>query len=253
MKALAFFAHPDDETILAGGTLALLAHIGADVYYLCATDGGGGELGDPPVCNREDLGKFRQRELECAVAALGGKQVRSLNYIDPLVGNNNELFAFADDFDLLVRQVMAEIISLSPEILISHGSNGEYGHPAHVQVYQAAHEAVQRLGNRAPTWYTVQAAYAGNPKPHAMNINDPADLILDISSVLDRKIKAAFCHQSQNALFVRRKSKEAGQIIPLSEAIVSSESLHLAFTPSGQDLLKQMLLPLNCFLENSGK
>ena len=47
MKALAFFAHPDDETMLAGGTLALLAHSGVGVHYLIATSGEGGEAGEP--------------------------------------------------------------------------------------------------------------------------------------------------------------------------------------------------------------
>jgi len=55
MNALAVFAHPDDETMLCGGTLALLAKEGWKVHYLCATRGEGGEVGDPPVCSIEDL------------------------------------------------------------------------------------------------------------------------------------------------------------------------------------------------------
>jgi len=50
VNVLAFFAHPDDETMLAGGILALLSRGGAQVHYLCATRGEGGEVGEPPVC-----------------------------------------------------------------------------------------------------------------------------------------------------------------------------------------------------------
>ncbi len=49
MNILAFFAHPDDETMLCGGTLALLARAGARVHLLIATRGEGGENGEPPV------------------------------------------------------------------------------------------------------------------------------------------------------------------------------------------------------------
>ncbi len=48
MNVLAFFAHPDDETMLAGGTLALLAELGATVYYVCTTRDEGGETGELP-------------------------------------------------------------------------------------------------------------------------------------------------------------------------------------------------------------
>ncbi len=65
---LTFFAHPDDETILAGGTLALLALLatlamhGAPVHYLCATRGGGGETWNehprPRLANRDQPAHF---------------------------------------------------------------------------------------------------------------------------------------------------------------------------------------------------
>ena len=74
MNLVCFFAHPDDETILTGGVLALLAANGVNVHYVCATRGEGGELGAPPV-DREQLGDARERELVCAVGKLGGKSL----------------------------------------------------------------------------------------------------------------------------------------------------------------------------------
>jgi LmbE family N-acetylglucosaminyl deacetylase len=47
MKVLAFFAHPDDETMLCGGTLALLSKAGIEIHLVCATRGEGGECGEP--------------------------------------------------------------------------------------------------------------------------------------------------------------------------------------------------------------
>ena len=66
--------------MFCGGTLALLAKQGAAVNYLCATRGEGGELGEPPVCARDELGHARQGEMACAVKALGGRQLVFLDY-----------------------------------------------------------------------------------------------------------------------------------------------------------------------------
>ena len=62
MNILAFFAHPDDETMLTGGTLALLAKRGANIHYVCATRGEGGEIGEPPVTTIQELGETREKE-----------------------------------------------------------------------------------------------------------------------------------------------------------------------------------------------
>lgn len=105
MNVLAFFAHPDDETMLAGGTMALLAKCGARVHYLCATRGEGGETGEPPICTRSELGRVRQQEIECAVRALGGASLAFLDYIDPTVSADGTLHAYTDDLDTLALQV----------------------------------------------------------------------------------------------------------------------------------------------------
>ena len=103
MRILSCFAHPDDETILAGGLLALLDEAGHEVHYLCCTRGEGGECGDPPVCDQDDLGSVRQEELKCAVKCLGGKSLHFLDYQDPKVGIDNILYSFTDDTDTLER------------------------------------------------------------------------------------------------------------------------------------------------------
>lgn len=231
VNILAVFAHPDDETMLAGGILALAARAGMHVDYLCATRGEGGEAGEPPVCTQDELGEVREQEMVCAVQTLGGRSLTFLGYTDPRVGEGDELYAFTDNLTMLAGQVATSIKQFASHVILTHGSNGEYGHPAHLVTHQAVRIAVESLhategGKEKPLLYTVQASFEGNPKPHLANQADQAHLVVDISSVLDNKTQAAFCHKSQNALFVRRASERAGRPLTIPEVIVPVESLH---------------------------
>lgn len=232
MNVLTFFAHPDDETMLAGGTLALLAAAGAQVHYLSATRGEGGETGEPPLCRPEELGAVRAGELACAVKALGGASLAFLDYRDPQVGPNEELYPFTDDLDQLAAQVADFIRQVHADVVITHGSNGEYGHPAHRLAHQAARVAMQSISPHPPLLYSVQAAFPEHPRPRLMNSDDPANLILDVSAVIEQKTQAALCHRTQHALFVRRASREAGRPLTVPEVIVSLESLRRVLPPA---------------------
>jgi LmbE family N-acetylglucosaminyl deacetylase len=248
MNVLVFFAHPDDETMLCGGTLALLSSLGARVHYLATTRGEGGEAGEPPICTREELGKVRAAELACAVEALGGCDLQFLDYIDPTVGPENVLYSFTTDLERLAGEVVDAIHRTKADALITHGAKGEYGHPAHRTTHQAVKMAVARLGDQSPLFYTCQAAFEGHPKPRLMNPDDPADLVLDLQPVLDRKLAAMYCHRTQHALFVRNSSRDAGRLLTLPEVLVSMESLHRVF-PNGQRPLQDLLANL---LRSSG-
>ncbi len=231
MNVLAFFAHPDDETILIGGTLALLARRGINVHYLCATRGEGGEVGEPPLCSVEQLGQVREAELVCAVQNLGGRSLTFLGYTDPRVGEEGQLYPYTQDLLLLAGQVAATIRQFEIQVVITHGSNGEYGHPAHILTHQSARLAVESLGEQAPLLYTVAANFPEHPRPRLANQDDPAHLILDITPALEQKIQAALCHRTQHALFVRRPSQEAGRPLSVPEVILKVESLHRAYSP----------------------
>lgn len=232
MNVLAFFAHPDDETILAGGILALLAQSGFSVHYLSATRGEGGEVGDPPLCNREELGKVREQELVCAVQALGGRSLTFLGYIDPTVGPGEQLFGYTDNLTMLAGQVATSISQYQPVAILTHGSDGEYGHPAHILTHNAARVVVESLGTSAPLLYTVMADFPTAPRKRLVNRSDPAHLVINITPSLEQKQKAALCHRSQHALFVRRRSQELGIPITVPEALADLESLHRRFPPT---------------------
>jgi LmbE family N-acetylglucosaminyl deacetylase len=245
LDILAFFAHPDDETMLCGGTLALLAQAGARVHILIATRGEGGEMGEPALCTREQLGQVREDELRCAAQALGAHSLGLLNYCDPVVGPEDSLFAFTDNMEQLAQEVTDAVIQYHASAVITHGMNGEYGHPAHVLSHQAVRTAVEnlgenrignhRIGDHRLLLYTVQGMFAEHPYPRLANQDTPAHLVIDVSPFLPHKTQAAFCHRTQNALFVRHRSEEAGRLLSVREVVMNVESLHRVLPPVGEN------------------
>ena len=87
MNVLAFFAHPDDETMLCGGTLAILARHGAAVHYLCATRGEGDHR---PWYDRQRPDLFAD-----APTTQAGAKEKAVNWVSPLCAHANWLPRFA--------------------------------------------------------------------------------------------------------------------------------------------------------------
>jgi len=219
-RILTFFAHPDDETMFLGGTLAYLAEQGVEVHYLCATRGEGGEMGDPPICARGDLGKEREMELRCAVEALGGKSVHFLDYLDPLVGPEGELYAFSDDIDPVADDIKEHISRVDPNIILTHGPGGEYGHPAHIQAHQAMMAALEGMKNSveavySPAWLSRDTGRF-TPEP---------GFVVDVSPWRAMKVNAVECHRSQHGLFLRHGSARAGRQVTIPEMVRGKEAL----------------------------
>jgi LmbE family N-acetylglucosaminyl deacetylase len=221
---LCLVAHPDDETILCGGTLALLSARGVDVHVTALTRGEGGEMGEPPLTDRENLGQVREREMVCAVGKLGGKSLTFLGYVDPTVGEGGELNAPAHDPAMLSGQIIASLKQTGAQVLLTHGTNGEYGHPAHKLMHAATLIAAASLGDAAPLVYSFAASYENHPYPRLANADDPADVLVDVSGCIDQKLAAALCHLTQSALFVRRRSEAAGHPVTVREVLLTEES-----------------------------
>jgi N-acetylglucosamine malate deacetylase 2 len=228
LNILAFFAHPDDETMLCGGTLALLTHLGAQVHLLIATRGEGGEMGEPEVCARADLGKVRENELRCAAEALGAASLTIMDYCDPLIGPDNQLYPFSDNLDQVASEIIEAARKRGAGAILTHGMNGEYGHPAHILAHDAARLAVHAMADDAPLFYTVQGAFANHPFPLLQNKDTPAHMIIDVTPFLEQKTAAAMCHVTQHALFIRHGSENAGRKLSVPEIIQNVESLHRA-------------------------
>ena len=195
-------AHPDDETVLAGATLHLFAKLGHPVHVVCATRGEGGELGEPPIVDdRAKLGAARENELRCACEKMGITQLHLLDYVDPTVGADNQMYPFTEDIDELKAKINVILDDTQADIVLTHGSNGEYGHPAHILLHQVVKGRVEERANGL-LLYTTAAMLAG-AKDHLLNQDDPAHLLLDIAELEEAKLAAALCHQSQHALFKR--------------------------------------------------
>jgi LmbE family N-acetylglucosaminyl deacetylase len=250
MRILCVTAHPDDESVFAGGTLALLAEHGAEVKLLCCTRGEGGEAGEPPLCPRSALGAVREGELRCAARALGCASVDFLPFRDPDVGPDGSLHPFARDPAEAIPPMREFFAAAAPDCVITHGSNGEYGHPAHRLVHQACVQTARIAG--ASALFTFSADYGGHPRKRSANRDDPADFVVNIDPAFERKLAAMECHRTQSALFVRRASAQAGHAVPLREVITRRESFRQAFPPAsgrkGGDgmvsLLEDHLAPL---------
>lgn len=133
LKLMAVFAHPDDESLGAGGTLAKYASEGVEVAIVTATRGDAGRfhgrrLDDPQHPGPLELARIREAELREAASALGVRDVSCLDYRDQQLDRANPRQAVED----IARQVRRQ----RPDVVITFGPDGAYGHPDHVAISQ---------------------------------------------------------------------------------------------------------------------
>jgi LmbE family N-acetylglucosaminyl deacetylase len=188
-------AHPDDE-LYAAGLLARLSEIGVEVHLLCLTRGEGGSPGDPPVATRENLGAAREAELRASAEALGVRSVELLGYVDPIP--QGRPLAPEVDPDHLAARIAGALDRRGAEALLSHGSNGEYGHPAH----RLMHEAARRILGET-VLYTFNAFAPDVPLWGGVNADDPADLVFDPTPWHGAKARAFASHVSQRRIWIK--------------------------------------------------
>ena len=207
---LAIFAHPDDESLACGGTLARLADQGARVSLLCATRGEAGER--TPGCSEEiALGTVRRGELHEAALQLGLDEVTVLDHPD---GELN-----AVDEALFRQEIVLTLRHVRPDVVITFAADGLYWHPDHIAVHERVTEAVESLGAAAPALFyvvfpeglmrrVVETAQANPDAPPNLSLwtldpdafgaySQPATLVVDASSQVERKLAALRCHRSQ--------------------------------------------------------
>ncbi|MHB8576768.1 MAG: PIG-L family deacetylase [Dehalococcoidia bacterium] len=146
---LVAIAHPDDESLGMGGTMAAMARLGWHVTVLCATRGEVGEISDPALATPETLGAVREQELRDACAALGVTDVRFLPYRDSgMEGTpeNQDRRALVNAPDEAVAAAIAAIArDVRPTVMLTWDPSGGYGHPDHLAVYRAATAAFTTL------------------------------------------------------------------------------------------------------------
>jgi len=216
---LAIAAHPDDE-LFGAGYLAKLAAEGNELHILCTTRGEGGEVGEPPVGPKSRLGELRVVEMHNSGAALGARSVQFLDFVDPWMEIGGEALAIDAEPGEFVAALAERIGALRPDVVITHGSNGEYGHPQHVYTHRAVMGALGTLAPWRPGELLTWCADTGNAATdRVVNQDDPADVDLDVSPWFERKLAAANAHVSQHAMFMRNnKTNDLANALRRQEA-----------------------------------
>ncbi len=136
---MAVLAHPDDESLGFGGTLAKYASEGVEVVVVTATRGERGRFhgwsaDDPRHPGRAALAEIRERELRAAAAALGVHRVSVLGFEDSELDRVDPREA--------VSRIVVELLSGRPDIVVTFGPDGGYGHPDHIAISQFTTAAI---------------------------------------------------------------------------------------------------------------
>ncbi len=155
-RLLAVLAHPDDESLGIGGTLARYAAEGVEVHVLTATLGDRGRyhgLKDgPDHPGPAKLARIREAELRAATAVLGLRSLAILGYGDGRLDQ-------ADPAEITGR-IAAEIRRVRPHVVVTFGPDGAYGHPDHIAISQFALAAAHAA---------LDPELAAEGKPHAVS------------------------------------------------------------------------------------
>ena len=157
LRLLLVHAHPDDESINNGATMAYYASLGVHVTLVTCTRGEEGEILVPELAHlasdKDDkLGEHRIIELANAMRELGitdhrflgeGKSIwRDSGMIGTPQNSRPDVFWNAD-LDTVAMQLLEVILEIKPQVLITYDENGGYGHPDHIKAHQTAMRAAE--------------------------------------------------------------------------------------------------------------
>lgn len=157
MRLLGVFAHPDDEVFCMGGTLAQWAKAGYETMIISATRGEAGQIQDINAASRANLGAVREQELRAACAELGVQRVECLDYGDGALAEV--------DAATLAGHVATGIRDFQPDIVVTFGPDGGYGHPDHIAISRATTQACQLVA--CEDGWAPQLYYSVFPQQHA--------------------------------------------------------------------------------------
>lgn len=235
---LALFAHPDDEALRCGGTLAKYAALGATVNLICLTRGEAGKNTDPTLGD-VNLASQRERELHDACAALGINPPIFLGYHDSGRGDrlrrDDPLATINADPIEMERRVLEVIEATRPQVMLTFDPHGMYGHPDHLVAHRVATAAYASSGFRQVRvqrlFYTVQSraemeslqsgtalgVLAGlEPETYAVcDCTIAAEI--DIHEYASHKRAALFAHRTQTGPLSTLGNLTPAQLQPLLE------------------------------------
>jgi N-acetyl-1-D-myo-inositol-2-amino-2-deoxy-alpha-D-glucopyranoside deacetylase len=210
-RLLLVHAHPDDESITTGATMAYYAAQGVQVTLLTCTLGEEGEILEPQwaelAADRADqLGGYRIGELAAAMRALGVTDHRFLGgagrFRDsgmmgtPANEHPRAFWRAAGDpavFDAAVGAAVAVVREVRPQVIVTYDDNGDYGHPDHIMAHRVATAAAERAGEagygEGDPWTVEKFYWTATPKSVLRRgfeaIAGRADLPFGVASVED--------------------------------------------------------------------
>ncbi len=235
LRLLACFAHPDDEAFPVGGTLASYASKGVQVRLICATLGEEGEIRQPGSATRETLPQVRLHELRGSCTSLGIEQPLVLGYRDSGMdgdSSNNHPGAFVQaNAEEVVSYIEEQMLSFRPQVVVTFGPDGLYGHPDHIAIHRHTTAAFHRarssplfeeqtskgndIGCLSRLFYSVRpkgfrtmmtmklreaGIDAPMPPPERLDDGVVQELIhleIDISEMMEKKIASQLSHRTQ--------------------------------------------------------
>jgi LmbE family N-acetylglucosaminyl deacetylase len=223
LKLMCILAHPDDESLGMGGTLARYAQEGVETYLVTATRGERGRFGDAAVRpSIEVVGQVREAELRAAASELGIREIHFLDYIDGDLDRANPMEA--------QRKIVPFIRRIKPHVVLTFGPDGAYGHPDHIAISQLACGAVLLAADNGYTTVSGEAphrvskfyylawskpkwdAYQAALKKLVVTVEGverqahpwpdwAVTTVLDTGNVSDTVWRAVCCHRTQMAIY----------------------------------------------------
>jgi len=251
---MAVLAHPDDESLGVGGTLAKYASEGVEVFLVTATRGDSGRYrgvpsGDPGHPGPSALADIRESELRAAVLALGVKEVSLLDFRDQHLDSAKPREA--------IGAIVQHIRRVRPQVVVTFGPDGAYGHPDHIAISQfttaaivaAADPAFRCSGSQADlshavsklyymawpdsTWKAYQAAFrklvstVDGVERYSVPWPDWAiTTLIDARGFSSTVWRAISCHESQIVAYERLKRLSTDE----HEALWGYQSFYRAFS-----------------------
>jgi LmbE family N-acetylglucosaminyl deacetylase len=218
-------AHPDDETLGMGGTLAKYAAEGVETFVVTATRGQSGRYRDGrDHPGPEALGRIREAELRAAGKVLGVREVSFLDYVDQALDR-------ADPEEATGR-IVSHLRRIRPHVVVTFDPNGAYGHPDHVAICQLTTAAVAAAADpsyapspggessphrvsklyymtwSAPKWEAYQSAFKrlvskvdGVERQAAPWPDWAITTVIDTADYWPTVWKAVQCHESQMSIY----------------------------------------------------
>ncbi len=163
-RLLVIYAHPDDESFGSAGTIARYTSAGVDVHYACATRGEVGGVAPELLKGYADVAALRSVELGRAAEALELTSYHFLGYRDSGMpdspANQHPQALYGAPVAAVAAKITALIRVVQPQVIVTFGPYGGYGHPDHIAVHFAAMAAFDGAGN--PNYCPDQLA-AGLP------------------------------------------------------------------------------------------